>query len=194
MSERGDRSDYFYGQLPAFFKVLSTGLQSQMFSALRSIFSTSGQVGNDVRLLALSSSPTRRRCFPISNFFRWEAGRARPFTVDQVGAARGKRQTMKSPPPRPTPKVQVANQDLRIKSSGDLRPTVTEEEVWLQAGRIFDAYTCDVPHFPEQERGSLKPSCFQDGQTFAYTQSSRHMYPCSNVGVHSFQKRTAFKN
>ena len=186
MAERGDRSNCFYGQLPAFFKVLSTGLQSQMFSALRSIFSASCQVGNDVSLLALSSFPTRWRRFPISNFFWWEAGRARPFIVDQVGAARGKRKTMKSHPAphlTPTPKFQVANQDLGIKSSGDLRPAVTEEEVWHQGGRIFDAHTCDVPHFPEQERGSLKLSCFQDGQTFAYTQSSLHVYPCSNVGA-----------
>lgn len=43
MTERGDCSNYFYGQLPAFFKVLGTGLQSQMFSALRSIFSKLGQ-------------------------------------------------------------------------------------------------------------------------------------------------------
>lgn len=43
MAQRGDCSDGLYGHLPALLKALGTGLQSQMFSVLRSIFSKLGQ-------------------------------------------------------------------------------------------------------------------------------------------------------
>lgn len=43
MAEKEDCSSYVYGQVPAFSKVVDTGLLSQSFSVLPSIFSKLGQ-------------------------------------------------------------------------------------------------------------------------------------------------------